>query len=493
MLGKWRTHEVYQRSLLETLTIIKRNNAELFTDIALQEAIQKVCLMNLDTVKEDFFQLFSHTGRPSNYQPELFRSYILMTHFRYFSIDKWHDHAASHLEICAMIGVTPDNLPGASTMRDFITRLWLTDEPNHIRLAEKKPTTKYGKDKKPPKRPGIVSEMVGEALNGKVFGDIPESLLQTIFNKIAVFPSAGLSLLGDTNNLFTSGDGTCVLSHASPYGHKICNCIGMCSCERRFADPIAGWGWDSYHEKYFFGYSAYILSVHNPSLHIDLPIYMRFESAGQHDSVSLISSLAHARSLFSCHFKIKGLLADSAHDNYPTYDLLNQWGIAPFIDLNGRRSDLKPQSDYIQFSDNGVPICTRGTEMTNWGYDHKKRRIKYRCPEAAGSICSCEFSDICNNTEYGKIVYVRTIENLRLFTPVPRGSIQWKQTYKQRTAAERVNTRMLTDYYLEPPKRYGLKKLCFFAFTNLINIHLDVQIKSDDTSFQTPRAWKEAC
>ena len=91
--------------------------------------------------------------------------------------------------------------------------------------------------------------MVKKALSGEVFKAIPERLLQSIFMKTAVIPSANAGLLGDPLKLNISGDGTCVESHTYPSGHKTCSCQGTCSCPRKFADPEAKWGWDSYHER----------------------------------------------------------------------------------------------------------------------------------------------------------------------------------------------------------------------------------------------------
>lgn len=51
------------------------------------------------------------------------------------------------------------------------------------------------------------------------------------------------------------------------------------------------------------------------------------------------------------------------------------------------------------------------------------------------------------------------------------------ETYKLRTASERVNNRILTDYGLEPPKRYGKMRLCSFTFLGSINVHLDAMVK----------------
>jgi hypothetical protein len=481
MLGVWRSHAEYQKFMVEGVNReFKRNPKSIKT---YESAFIKMYYLNLDNIKEDFTSQFSSVGRPSNRQPEIFRSFILMAHFKFASIDEWVDHASATPLLCALVGVTSDTFPGASTHRDFMTRLWTYGKPKRIRIKFSKPTGKHGKKKLPPKNPGIIKKLVDKALDGETFKYIPERLYQAIFMKTAVIPSAELGLLGNVNKLIVSGDGTCINSNASPYGRRICECEGKCSCHRSYSDPDAKFGWDSYHERSFYGHTAYLLSVHNQELKLDLPIYMKFVDAQRFDGVSLIASLAHARYLYQDILHFDSLLADAAHDNYPTYDLLTQWGIKPFIDLNSRGSFPKLQD--IQLSINGIPICADGHEMINWGYDPKRYRIKFRCPMVTGKVKSCPYDCCCNKSKYGKIVYLKTAENLRLFTPVPRGTDEWAETYKQRTAAERVNNRILTDYQLERPKRYGKIKLAFFAFCNAINVHLDARVKFGSVSAAT--------
>ena len=102
-----------------------------------------------------------------------------------------------------------------------------------------------------------------------------------------------------------------------------------------------------------------------------------------------------------------------------------------------------------------------------------------------GKVKFCLYNYNCNKTLYGKIVYVCLAENLRLLTPVPRSSILWSETYKLRTASERINNRLITNYQLECPKRYGKMKITFFAFANAINVHLDAHVKFADFSLVT--------
>ena len=442
-------------------------------------AFLKMFYFNVDCIHEDLLPLFSDSGRPSNQQPEIFRSFALMVHFQYSSLRKWLSYAKSSTVVSALVGVSPDNFPGESTHRDFISRLWAEDEPSKLKSFKRKPKTKLGNEKLPPKHPGIIKKLVDKALSGETFKRIPERLFQSVFTKVALFPSANMGLLGDTSKLIISADGTCVESNASPYCKKTCSCDTSCLCPRKFADPLAKWGWDSFHERWFYGHTAYLLSAHNKELKLDLPVYMKFAEAQRFDGVTFVTAIAHARHLYEGFLSFDSLLADSAHDNYPTYDLLTQWGIKPFIALNSRSPDT-PELQNILTNKNGVPICPDGHEMANWGFESKKYRIKYRCPFVTGKVKHCSLNSCCNKTPYGKIVYVRLAEDIRLLTPVPRGSVQWAETYNQRTAAERVNNRVLTDYKLESPKRYGKKKLVFFAFINAINVHLDAQVKFNE-------------
>ena len=469
MLGTWRSHAEYQRFLVDALMEISAYNPESLEHF--RTTILKLHSLNLDSIKTDFEERFSSTGRPSNFQPEMFRSFVLMSDQKVADIDEWRKIAISTPIFCALIGVEPQDFPGASTLRDFISRLWLEDATERVKTVEPKPKEKHGKNKQPPKNPGIIKELTDKALNGATFDEIPERLLQTLFAKVAVQPSIRAGLIDNPDKLVLSGDGTPVKSNASPRGKATDS-----PEQRRFADPQARWLWDSYHEQWLYGHMAYIFSTNNPELKLDLPLYLRFTQTSSFDGVTLIEALAHFRSLYDNVFNIDRLLLDSAHDNYATYSLLHSWNILPFIDLNPRASG-QPQSQTLRLSQRGAPICADGYDMVNWGFDSKKFRIKYRCPLVVGTVKSCPYAPQCNNSLYGKIVYVRLADDLRLLTPVPRNTDEWKQTYKRRSASERVNNRILTDYQLERPKRYGKKKLSFFAFMNAINVHLDAQVK----------------
>ncbi len=296
MLGIWHTHTEYQTRLFKKLEQLLKTNSKPIQGFT--TTILKLWCMNLDSAQSFVAPLFSATGRPSDQQPEIMRLFILMEDQRERDIDKWLKTVAATPLFCALAGLEAHELPGASTLRDFRTRLWQGEKPNPMKPPTSRPKEKFGKEKQPPKRPGIIAELCRKAKKGEIFGGVPESFLQALFTEIALKPSALLGLLGNTQRLKVSADGACVESHANPNGHKACSCKERCDCDRRFADPEAKWGWDSFHERYSYGYTMYALSIHNAALKLDLPIYLRFVDANQFDGVSLIEAFAHARSIY---------------------------------------------------------------------------------------------------------------------------------------------------------------------------------------------------
>jgi len=353
LLGTWRTHAEYLAYMVPVFLSAVSENPYIVDEY--MAAFQKMFLMNLDLVWEEFLPLFSFKGRPSDKQPEMFRSLMLMAHFKIASIDNWVRHVRSNLIICNLIGTTPNEMPGASTLRDFYNRLWRGPVPGHIKCAMPKPKEKpKDGDKLPPKNPGVIDKMADKAINGKTFDGKPERLYQAIFMKLAVLPSAELGLLGDIHNLIVNADGACVSSNANPNGHSLDpneHPLDVIENYRNYADPWARWGWDSYKKVWFFGYTMYHLSIHNEEKQIDLPIYMQFADGNRFDGVTLISSLVHARLMYKDMLYFKFLTADSAHDNYATYRLLSFFSITPVIDtdFHGIESTLKSIGPKIIF------------------------------------------------------------------------------------------------------------------------------------------------
>ncbi len=168
--------------------------------------------------------------------------------------------------------------PPLGSYYDFIDRLWLQEK--HFQKSRRKdlfsadknrkPANKPGKGKKLPNRhPEITKIIAEEAVSRDEFPFYYEKLLQQVFCAAAVTPSMQCGLI-NKGGVTLSGDGTCVHTHASPYGHKVCGCPdhgqNRCDCPRHYSDPDAHWGWDSDLGTFYFGYTLYMLSYHDSQL-----------------------------------------------------------------------------------------------------------------------------------------------------------------------------------------------------------------------------------
>jgi len=470
LLGLWQSHADYQHFVATELSIIARLNPQALLEY--EDSISKLYILDLDPLKPIVAPRYSPTGRPSHNQPEIFRSLVMMNDLG-FSLDEWIVKLSNNRVLQMTCGFR-DNLPGVASYYDFIGRIVKLDEKPRVKPKKRKPKKKYGKGKMPNKRQGIVQKLVDRILKGRRFNNRPEHLLQEVFAKVCVQPSIDLGLVPHTVSI--SGDGTCIKTGASPYGRKTCNCTDfLCDCPRRIVDPNATWGWDSHNERYFYGYTGYFISTYNRTEKLDLPLYLRVVGAKRHDSISAVVALSEFRDLYP-NLKVDTFISDSASDNYATYQLLNEWGINAVIALN-KANEGNRQFAGCVVNEKGIPICPAGHKMVLWGSNRNDRcRIKWRCPFALGK-CGIDKACLdCSDSLYGRVVYTKPSWDLRLFSVIPRGSDLWKLKMKERTAAERVNNRILHNYGLENSRMRGKKRISFFSTIAAFNIHLDAQL-----------------
>jgi hypothetical protein len=174
---------------------------------------------------------------------------------------------------------------------------------------------------------------------------------------------------------------------------------------------------------------------------------------------------------FSRNLPSKMLSSTVPWTTLPTYQLCHHWGIRPFIPLD---SDSKLTEDnlpqgVVGFDNKGRPLCPGCTPYVNWANCGDKG-TKYRCWFAAsGKQAPC----CCTSSPYGKTVHIKSDDNPRLFTPVPRGTDAFKKKLKQRSGAERSNKRVFEDYKVEAGKTRSSRQRYFRAVFAAINIHLD--------------------
>lgn len=484
MLRNWRSHNDYQNELrLKLLPYLQMQESRL---AGLDGVISKLYLLNLDSLLPVIKPLYPDFGRPAKNQQGILRSLVMMLDLGEHSITNWALKIGGDSLLFDICGFDSPNAPSPSSYYDFLIRLWRANRKNHLARKQKprsfssKPRRKLKPGQKlPPKHSGSVKRLVDEAIQGKLHDFRPEKILQEFLARCVVDVSAHMGLLGDANSLSVAFDGSSYYSSAGHYGVKVCDCrskgIYNCTCPRRFSDPDATWGWDSYREQWFYGDTLFnVTASDSPN---DLPIYLRIVQASRHDSITTVFALRDIHTMYP-NFKFKNFLADGAMDNYPTYELLKFYDMMPFISLDSRTKAKfnYPHPDILCFDDKGRPICPSGIPYVYWGFC-KPYRLKYRCWFAVHGQdppADCK----CSSSSYGKTVYIKSDHDPRMFTPIPRNSQVFKDKFKTRTSVERSNKRMFIDYAVEDTRsRSSMMRFAMATFA-AVNIHLDAWIKN---------------
>jgi len=481
MLGYFTPHKHYVRFVLTELIELAKARPDQIREY--QDAICKMIILDLDPLESVIAPLYPPIGKMADVQMEIYRSCVLMKHCE-VPLNNWVEKLENNPVLRIIAGFTEYNMPKTSSYYDFINRIVPLDERPLTKAFKRKPTKKLGKNEKlPPKNPNITGKLADSIISDEQgvlrrLSRRPERFLQKIFAQVAVQSSINLGLI--PQNLDISGDGTCIETGASSYGKRICDCkkngIFKCDCPRRFSDPNATWGWDSHKERYFYGYTGYFICTYNKAVKTDLPLYLRFVEASRHDSVSAIASLVEFREIYP-QLAVNSFISDSASDNYATYKLLNHWGIDAVIALNSTNKGNFQHPPALKIDDNGCPICLGGRKMVYYGFCNDRCRLKWRCPRVAKGVKPCDSCADCSPSPYGRVIYTKPDWDLRLFTRIPRSSDTWNDKMKQRTAAERVNNRILNDYGIEHDSSRGKKRIAFFTTIAAINVHLDAQLK----------------
>ena len=89
------------------------------------------------------------------------------------------------------------------------------------------------------------------------------------------------------------------------------------------------------------------------------------------------------------------------------------------------------------------------------GYERDRNTLKYRCPARTSGV-TCQGMDRC---PVRHAVRIRLAEDRRVFTPVARSSYLWHDYYAQRSAVERVNSRLAGPFGFEHRFIRGLAKM----------------------------------
>ena len=250
MLIHWQSHQEYLNFLHEAKVHLD-SSQRIRLQLEFGSVREKLRLLDLDPVMEFLSGFFSHLGRPAKNQTQILRSLVLMMMTGFTSLTAWVKKLRADSLLAVLIGCPPDSLPPLGSYFDLMDRLWTQPQASQKngrqdlfpKDTNAKPSKRPGKGKKlPNKHSGITETLASYALTHEEFPFYFEQRLQQVFRLAAILPSLKDGLI-PADGVTLSGDGTCVHSHASPYGHKVCKCvennISHCTCKRHFSDPDA--------------------------------------------------------------------------------------------------------------------------------------------------------------------------------------------------------------------------------------------------------------
>ena len=234
--------------------------------------------LNLDPVAPLLRSFYSSNprGRKPRDPLSMFRAHLLMLLLKFTSITDWVTQLTREEILSVLCGWHPGDRPGVGTFYDFQNRLQNgpyqkpcphiqkasdTDRGRHernLKAEKKKPDNNQNKN-------NSVTMKLAKLLLSKTDEPRPNDLqkiLEDILMELGVKPSAEKGLLGNLQELDVVGDSSCLPSGSNSRGKAICRCYKdkskrKCDCSRSYTDRTSDWGWDSYHEVFYFGDRLY--------------------------------------------------------------------------------------------------------------------------------------------------------------------------------------------------------------------------------------------
>ena len=475
-------HAAYQTHLIKSL---KQYYPDAFARFgpSLWNTIGKFFSLDLTKIDELMADRYSVFGPEPRLPSDMVRSIMVSLVMKNPSFTSWSNELKTDPLAAIISGFHPDDTPGVGTFYDFCDRLWLSDKDNLSDHAQPLKTRKVEKpknldDKAAPVEDGSVEELIGSLKKIPPSDDQPYARLFQIFHDVFLMHSVQLGLI-DFDHLVLSGDGTEVVTSARNRYRKLCKCTDhKCSCNRWYSQPDTDCGYDSSRHKFYYGYDLYMMTAADSDN--DLPVFPLLNRASMHDSYGLCYAY-HAMRAFLKEANVSEVLLDSAHDVMAIYQFCQEQSITSIIDLNERGGvNFKYKNTYTVGKD-GIPLCQAGLKMIRDGYEKKRMRYKFRCPNVYHCDgIHCEHT--CSDSPYGLVVHVATKDNPRLFTVPARDSKEWKLEYNKRTSSERCNKREKIDYQLENGRHKSTKMWYCRLYCIMMCQHLDAWDSAPSTS-----------
>lgn len=184
----------------------------------------------------------------------------------------------------------------------------------------------------------------------------------------------------------------------------------------------------------------------------EIPIAFSLKPANEADSSNALELIEKTDTVLPENTSY--FIMDKGYDTEKIYKTIaTEYEAQAIIPLN-LRNRKKPDLCFHDFK--GTPQCSGGFKMIYWGHDNGFN--KFRCPHAAGKINCPHGTKWCSDSDYGLVVKTKPSDDYRKFSLPHRDSQTWEKIYNQRTAVERVFSRLKENFNLTNITMTGRKK-----------------------------------
>ena len=215
--------------------------------------------------------------------------------------------------------------------------------------------------------------------------------------------------------------------------------------------------------KSWFGFTVHVIA----DTHYELPVAFAVSKASKNEMPIMRKLLRYAqRRVPQILERGRYFSADRGYDDTKLLTALwDQHQIKPIIGIrnlwkDGEQTKLVPGIENVVYDYRGTVSCCcpssgQQREMAYGGFEGDRDTLKYRCPARHYGL-SCEGEKIC---PIGQAIRIGLSTDRRVFTPVARSSYRWQTLYNQRSALERLNSRLDVSFGFEQHTIRGLDKM----------------------------------
>jgi len=191
----------------------------------------------------------------------------------------------------------------------------------------------------------------------------------------------------------------------------------------------------------------------------EAPIACDVTLARQSDVAHLIPLIGMAKQRLAW-FRPWHVVADKGYDAGYNYKAIHDIGAIPIIKMK----DKQQSEGRYSIDELGIPHCQSGLPLLLKDHD-KKKGLRYVCPHRAGKA-DCSLFHECAL----KVVWIRPYWEYRKLCSIPRDSKEWNTIYAERTAVERVNSKLKEHRRLNSHCHRGLAKVRLHCLMSVLSL-----------------------